>query len=314
MSVYNGERFLKETIDSVLNQTYTNLEIILVNDGSTDSSSPIISSYRDKRILCIDRKENRGLTKSLNEGLQRARGRYIARLDVGDIALPSRIEDQVQFLEQHPHVGIAGTGIELFSNSHTLKTYIYPSDHTTIKNQLLHFVSPLPHSTLMMRREILQQLNGYCEHFLRSQDYDLLLRALDITKLGSLPKVLVRWRFDPSSLSYGSSKQLIYGIAALLRAYHRSTCHRDITEENIWPHALEEIETCIKRSKLDTKMAAGKYSVLLRGSLAGRQWGDFLRNSMQFLFHNPLFFVSPRRQVAAYITAHIKDILPSSLC
>ena len=310
ISVYNGECFLKETLDSLLTQTYTPIEIVVVNDGSTDRSRQIISSYQDKRIIFIDRKQNLGLTKSLNEGWRRARGDYIARLDVGDIALPSRIAEQVQFLEQHPEVGILGAGIELFYNNRALKTYIYPSDHNTIKNKLLHFVNPLPHSTLMIRRKVLEQLSGYCEHLDGSEDYDLHLRALDMTRLASLPKVLVRWRFDPLSISYGSSKQLMYGIAALVRARHRLRGHRDIIEEEIWSHVLQTIEKFIKQYRLDKKMAAGKYRLLLQAALFEHQWKDFLRNAIQLLIHNPLFFINTRARVSAFIAAHIEELMP----
>ena len=315
MSVYNGERFLKESIESLLNQTYKNIEIILINDGSTDRSREIVSSFQDKRIIFIDRNYNLGLTKSLNEGLKHVRGDYIARLDVGDIALPSRIAEQVQFLEQHPEVGILGTGIELFYNNHLIKTYLYPSEDDAIRDKLLHFVNPLPHSTLMMRRTILEQLNGYCERFVRSQDYDLLLRALDMTRLASLPKVLVRWRFAPSSLSYESSKQLMYGIAALVRARHRLRGHRDIIEKEIWSYVLQTIEKFIKQYRLDKKMAAGKYRLLLQSSFSAHQWRDTLANAIQLLIHNPLFFINTRTHLSAFIAAHIEELMPcSSLC
>lgn len=315
MSVYNGERFLKESIESLLNQTYKNIEIILINDGSTDRSREIVSSFQNERIIFIDRNYNLGLTKSLNEGLKHSRGNYIARLDVGDITFPTRIAEQVQFLEQHPEVGVLGAGIELFYNNRTLKTYIYPSDHDTIKNKLLHFANPLPHSTLMIRRKIFEQLSGYCEHFVCSQDYDFLLRGLDMTRLASLPKVLVRWRFDPLSLSYGSSKQLKYGIAALVRAHHHLCGHRDITENEIWSHVLQTIEKFIKQYRLDKKMAAGKYRLLLQAALFERRWKDSLHNAIQLLIHNPLFFINTRTRLSAFIAAHIEELMPcSSLC
>ncbi|MBM3250937.1 MAG: glycosyltransferase family 2 protein [Candidatus Nealsonbacteria bacterium] len=309
MSVYNGERFLKESIDSLLNQTYKNIEIILVNDGSTDRTREIASSFQDERIVFIDRNHNLGLTKSLNEGLQYVHGDYIARLDVGDVALPTRIKEQVNFLEGHPEIGIIGSGIELFYNNQTLKKYIYAPNHKTIKKQLLRFVNPLPHSTLMIRAEIIKKLNGYCEAFLRSQDYDLLLRGLNVTKLASLPKVLVRWRFDPLSLSYGSSQQLKYGIAALVRAHHYLRGHRDIAEKETWPHILEDVETFIQKYRLDKKISTGKYRLLFQFSLFEHRWRDSLGNAIKLIIYNPLFFIDTRTRLSAFIAAHIEELI-----
>lgn len=312
MGVYNGEHLLKESVESLITQTYKDLEIIVVNDGSKDHSRDVVMELKtkDQRIVFIDRVENIGLTKSLNEGLSYAHGAYIARLDAGDIAFPSRIEEQVNFLEQHPDVGIVGAGIELFHNQCVIREYLYAPDHEAIQAQLLRFTNPLPHSTLMFRRQVIEQLGGYCNSFVRSQDYDLLLRALDLTRLASLQKVLVRWRFDPSSLSFGSSKQLIYGIAALVRARHRSRGHGDVVREEVWVKLLQTIESFIHRYRLDTKTAAAKYRMLAFVSFSQHRWIDCLYNSIQFLTHNPLFLIHTRTRMNAFIVGRVDELFP----
>ena len=312
IGVYNGERYLKETVDSLLAQTYENREIIIVNDGSTDQSQTIIASYHDPRIICINRANNLGLTKSLNEGLGHAQGKYIARLDVGDVSIPSRIAEQVSFLNHHPEVGIVGSGIQIFVDNRTLKNYIYNPTHEDIKNSLLHFVNPLPHSTLMLRKSVVDQLHGYDNRFLRSQDYDLLLRALDITRLDSIPKALVRSRFDPSSLSYASSKQLIYGIAALLCAFRRRQGCQKIHNEERWKNLLVTIEKFIEHHRLDRIAIAGKYGVLARLSLSNRRWFDFFYNAFLLLAYDPLFPIQGRKYISHKIVRHLDKLLCSS--
>ena len=109
MSVYNGEKYLREAIESILNQTFTDFEFLIVNDGSTDSSLEIILSYPDERIRVIRNDRNIGLTKSLNKALQQAKGEYIARQDADDISLQNRFEEQLIYLEKHPEVALLGT-------------------------------------------------------------------------------------------------------------------------------------------------------------------------------------------------------------
>jgi len=109
MSVYNGEKYLREAIESILNQTFRDFEFIIINDGSTDKTSEILSSYNDPRIVIINNKRNIGLTKSLNKGLKMVKGEYIARQDADDVSLPERLERMVNFLDMNRDVGLLGS-------------------------------------------------------------------------------------------------------------------------------------------------------------------------------------------------------------
>ena len=104
MSVYNGAKFLAEAIDSILAQTFTNFEFIIIDDASSDDSLHIINSYKDARIVLIQNNKNIGLTKSLNIGIAKAKGKYIARMDADDISMPKRLEKQFDFMEEHPRI------------------------------------------------------------------------------------------------------------------------------------------------------------------------------------------------------------------
>lgn len=113
MPVYNGERFLREAIESVLQQTFADFELLIVNDGSTDRSLDIIQTYNDSRIRLIDNGANLGLIAARNTGLKNARGEYIALLDCDDIAYPDRLAEQIAFLDKNPSFGMVGAWIEM---------------------------------------------------------------------------------------------------------------------------------------------------------------------------------------------------------
>ncbi|MFH1430730.1 MAG: glycosyltransferase [Candidatus Uhrbacteria bacterium] len=307
MSVYNGERYLRDSIDSVLAQTYEHLEIVIVDDGSTDGTASILATYVDPRIVVVHRAENIGLTRSLNEGLRNTKGKYVARLDVGDIAVSGRIAAQVRELEQHPDVGIIGSDIVFFCDDTKLREYRHVTDHDRIVEQLRTFASPLPHSTLLMRRSILDALCGYDERFERSQDRDLLLRASRITRLASFGEVLVYLRFDPTSLSYASSAQLVYGTAARVRAYRWDHGYRDELSNEAWAALLQHITSFIAEHFLDAKTDSAKYRILAEVAFRQRHWVQFGHRLLRLLVRHPLFFIENRTKVSEIILDRIPD-------
>ena len=135
LSVYNGEKYLMNAIESILDQTYPAFEFIIVNDGSTDNSPKIIDKYRklDNRIKVLNQK-NRGLIDSLNRGLALANGRYIARMDSDDISLPSKLEEQYNYLENNPDIGVLGTWIEMINeDGKPLKLWESPTSNHLIE-------------------------------------------------------------------------------------------------------------------------------------------------------------------------------------
>ncbi|HAS7841575.1 TPA: glycosyltransferase family 2 protein, partial [Vibrio cholerae] len=134
MSVYNGEKYLGEAIDSILKQTFSDFEFIIINDGSTDKTLEIIKSYmkKDDRIVLVSR-ENKGLIVSLNEGLDLAKGQYIARMDADDISIKSRFEKQIEFLDSNPDIGVCGTWVEVFGENIKSKKWKMPTQDPDLK-------------------------------------------------------------------------------------------------------------------------------------------------------------------------------------
>src|SRR6266498_4162605 len=150
MSVYNGERYLSEAIDSIINQTFADFEFVIINDGSTDSSREIINAYRDPRIRLVDNSQNIGLPKSLNLGLALARGEYVARQDADDISHPTRFEKQVEYLDDHGEVVVLGTRV--WNMDESGRIYHSPLwDHSCTDvgiRWLCMFESPFTHSSV----------------------------------------------------------------------------------------------------------------------------------------------------------------------
>ena len=196
MSVYNGERYLREAVESILDQTFTDFEFIVVDDGSTDSTWSILSDYaaRDARIVLIRNPVNIGLTRSLNKGLALAQGEYIARQDADDVSLPRRLERQLSYLEQHREVGGLGTWAEIIDEENTaVRTIRTPTEHAEICAQLLLW-NPLIHTSLCARRSSIDVIGGYNAEIPYAQDYDLWWRLSRVQRLACLPQVLVKKR------------------------------------------------------------------------------------------------------------------------
>lgn len=195
LPVYNGERYLPEAVESILSQTFSNFEFIIINDGSTDNTGPILDQYQqqDARIkLCTQ--ANQGLIASLNTGCSMSRGRYIARMDADDISLPERFERQVEFMEEHKDIGILGSRVDFIdADGKYQKTWQLPLRPAVVRWSLL-FGCVVAHPSVLMRNEVIAELGYYRMQALHIEDYDLWTRALAITNIANLPEVLVKRR------------------------------------------------------------------------------------------------------------------------
>jgi len=232
MSVHNGERWLKESVDSVLLTNDINFEFIIINDGSTDNTSSILKSYNDDRMIIINQ-ENIGLTKSLNIGLGIAKGKYIARIDADDICLPIRFEVQKKFMEENPDIALIGSdAIIIDEKGYKVGHAKYPISHTILANRLYNFKSVFPHSSIFFRKDIIMKEGSYNENFIRSQDYDLYLRLSTKYKIASIDKPLLKLRLNLSGPTYSDDNQLIFGLMGLISHYRRERGLEDYSNNN----------------------------------------------------------------------------------
>ena len=203
MPVYNGEKYLREAIDSILNQTFTDFEFLIIDDGSTDNSLKIINSYQDSRIYLVQNFTNQGLAYSLNFGITVAKGKYIARMDCDDISVLKRLEIQVNFLDNNPNIGILGSYFILISNENK-KKYIktVPISDLEIRYKCL-FESPFGHPTVMLRHEIFTKNSlAYDTRLNPIEDYELWTKMLDYTKGANIKIPLVYYRLHSQSISH----------------------------------------------------------------------------------------------------------------
>jgi glycosyltransferase involved in cell wall biosynthesis len=203
MCVYNDALFLPEAVESILAQTFTNFDFIIINDGSTDRSPEILQNYakQDPRIILISR-ENHGLTKSLNFGTSLAKGEFLARMDADDIALPDRFQKQLTFLKDHPsYVAVGSKVMQIDSDGAKLSAKRCPSTHEDIDRRLLlGDGSAMVHPTIMVRLRAIHNIGGYNEEYRTAQDLDLFLRLAEVGNLFNLPDVLLHYRNHTNSV------------------------------------------------------------------------------------------------------------------
>jgi GT2 family glycosyltransferase len=242
MSVFNGERFLAEAVESILGQTFTDFEFIAINDGSTDNSGTILDSYlkKDSRLR-VFHQENRGLVESLNRGCGLTQGRYIARMDADDISLRDRLSWQVSFMEKHPQVGVVGGAVQFISASgRTLKISRQPIGDQEIKSAL-PACNVIWHPTVLMRRDIFIATGGYRSSFLDAEEYDLWLRIAERSQLANLEQVVLAYRIHPQQVSQRKVKQqALSALAARAAAASRRNGNPDPfnASEQITPSLL----------------------------------------------------------------------------
>lgn len=221
LPVYNGERFVRESIESVLGQTFTDFELIIINDGSTDGTGEILNSFTDSRIVLIER-ENRGLIDTLNEGLSFAHGEYVARIDADDVMLPERLAKQVAYLDEHPKVTVLGGWAEIINETgEVVGSYKYPPIGRKGLRAYVLKHNPFIHPTVIFRREAILRLGGY-RQYRHIEDYELWTRVLAKYRGANLPEILIKYRVHGESVTSRHRYQmLITGILIRLLALRR---------------------------------------------------------------------------------------------
>ena len=199
MPVYNAEKYIAEAIDSILAQTFTDFEFIIINDGSTDKTAEIIRSYKDPRIVFVDNEKNQGLITVLNQGLNMARGEYIARMDADDISFPERFAEQIEFMDAHPDVGLLGAQLQMFGDRHWKSAYPEKIGILDANN--------INHPTVMLRKSVFDKYNLHYDHdYIAAEDYELWSRVVRYTKIVNLPDVLLKYRWHSANESVKKKK------------------------------------------------------------------------------------------------------------
>ena len=285
MSVFNGERFLPEAIESILAQTMPDFEFLILNDGSSDSSRAIIDGYagRDARIRAVHR-ENRGLIASLNQLVEEARAPIVARMDADDRSKPDRFARQISFLRENPDHGVLGSWSEDIDEDGN-RVWLHGEDQPVSHEDFIAAIEAdkpvCCHPSVMMKRSLVLSVGGYHAAFRYCEDYDLWLRLAQHTKLANLPVRLLQYRQSPGQITKRHVEALTYGTIIARFGYDRRKAGlSDPTETlaELPPYdQLPELfgDAAIARSALDRLYANIVYSPV---AMAGPGFDGFLRH------------------------------------
>ncbi|NNV07975.1 glycosyltransferase [Geobacillus sp. MMMUD3] len=227
MPVYNALPWINESINSILNQTFENFELIIIDDGSVDGTREFLKNINDSRIVRYFFSENRGIVSALNKGISLAKGKYIARMDSDDISSPIRLEQQVEFLEENPSCHLVATNIESFTHESTipkeeLERYQkwYNNAHTHEEICLtLPIGNCLCHPSVMFRKDSFYKIGGYKSEFKLAEDYEFFIRMSKYGRLFKIRKPLLKYRIHSKQLS-SEYKQRQRRIDAKIKAHY----------------------------------------------------------------------------------------------
>lgn len=240
MGVYNGERFLREAVESILSQSYADFEFIICNDCSTDASAELLRQYaaRDERIVLLENKKNMGLAATLNHCLTVAKGELIARMDCDDRALPHRFAHQVQWLERHPEVDVLGTGVEYIDdNGEVFGASRSEGDRLFSISDAVRACCVI-HPTVMMRAETLRKVGGYTvnQWTTRAEDYDLWCKICSAGGvIANSAEIAFQYREDQSNISRRKYKFRVQESRLKLHWMRQSGQLRS------WPYAVKPL-------------------------------------------------------------------------
>ena len=311
MPTYNTDiSYLKEAVDSILNQTFQDFEFIIIDDGSTNNSVEYLKSLSDSRIRIIRNEKNIGITKSLNIGFREAKGKYIARMDADDVSLPERFEKQFVFMENHPDVIVCGAkSIDLGKEKTVVSTKI--EDMESYRVRLL-FINPGPrHPTAFFNHEKLLQYHIlYDEQLKYAQDYGMWVTISQHGRICILPDVLLCYRTHPKQITKAHREQqvechkvtqrklltqLLGEVTEEENNFHYSFSNIYITEEKMTPEANEwysKLLTANKQQKIYDQRKLRKYIIKIKKVLI---WQTFRKDmsktekAMLFFHYLPFF-------------------------
>lgn len=209
MPVFNSELFVTEAIESILHQTFKDFEFLILDDASTDKSFEIVKDFekKDSRIKVYHNEKNLGVVESRNKLINLARGKYIAWIDSDDIALGNRLEKQVNFLEEHPEIGMVGANaIIINENSNNIGKWLFETDPQKLKIELF-FHSPFLSSSVVIRKKCLPQ-NYYDSRFPVAEDFDLYSKISENSDIANIPEILVKYRINSKGLSKSNTEKM----------------------------------------------------------------------------------------------------------
>jgi hypothetical protein len=232
MAVHNAEKYLRQAVESVLDQTFANFELVIVNDASTDGSSAILDRVSDRRVIRIRNDQNQGLTRSLNAGLAHCRALLFARMDADDICEPERLRRQVELMDSEPRTAVVGCLTRhIDEDGRVFSEQRYCGEPNYLKWDLARW-NPVFHPTTLMRRQVVLAAGGYDETFRYAQDYDLFTRLVMAGhELRVIEEPLLRFRESAGSITKSKRPEQAACELRARRAYVRWLLGREVSDE-----------------------------------------------------------------------------------
>lgn len=310
LPVYNAEKFLAETLDSILRQTYVHFEILAVNDGSTDGSLAILKTYakRDSRIIVVDKK-NEGIVKTLNLAAEMASGEFLARMDADDVSLPRRFELQLEAFRDHKKAVLVAGGFDVMDDD---GEFLYHEAVPTKDSDLrlaMYTRNPIAHGSVMFKNEVFKDLGGYSGDCGPTEDYELWSRMIKKGDFVALPGTVFRWRVNPGGITQTKAASMESYMNHNLEKYWQQTPPSLATSSYLRKHGAYYFETFkqygigMKHGMLRDAASLGialirqkKYSAGLRQIVAVAATG---RTGLKVAFHRLL----------ATVKFHVKRLL-----
>lgn len=311
LSVHNGAGYLGDSLQSVLAQAGEDIELVAVDDGSTDASPRILAqaAAADPRVKVLTRPHT-GLTASLNAALSTARGEFIARLDADDKALPGRFASQHRFLLENPEVALVGSNAILIDASDRMigRTRLGTLDHPACVARLESMAAFIPHSSWMVRGEVMRALGGYDEFFRKAQDYEFMLRLSESHRLACLADFMVALRKTRSSVTFDDEfLQYRYALVALI--CHRRRIGSLAASHQDKPALFESVSRWFTELGLKDKMLAQRSLSFARAALRGGDFGESLRDLVRAVALDP-FFAWNRGRIARLRADPLPSLAP----
>lgn len=291
MPAYNAAKYLKEAVESILVQTYSDFILLIINDGSTDETESIIQSFSDKRIQYIKNEKNIGLVAALNKGIDLTETEFMARMDADDIAMPERLKMQMKFLENNPDVGVCGTFYEKFGVEQGISVLFENDDE--IKANLL-FSNGICHPSVIIRTDLLKKnslrfgvdfdyADGFGHRLLELEDYALWHKLKNYTKFHNIPILLLKYRREGQNLSAQNMKA-IQKRRRMFNAYWLRELGIEATERELTLHSsLSDLDAVsdikILRDHFDNILKANAerkiYPQVALEKMIQKQWDRF---------------------------------------
>jgi len=314
MPVYNADKYLQESIESVLAQSYENYEFIIIDDGSTDRSMDIIKKFKDSRIKCVSNEKNSGIVYTLNKGLSISNGEFIARIDADDICCIDRFETQVAFLIKKKDIGLcSGHVIKINAFGEEMGKVKFPISNEACNLKFL-FGNPIAHPASMFRKNLALKVGGYTAGSEPAEDFDLWLKLSSITKIENIDKVLIYYRVHANNYSTikkekyvnklttifnkeGKLERLIkpeflnYHFRIIIGTWNEKTSYDELKKVYLWKKSLLKNNDNLKYFTKNHLIKSVNFNVImLLMSVLKSEKNSFSVKILAFLY---LFFFNP---------------------